>query len=304
MSKEKKQLQNIAFIGLGNMGSPMALNLQKSGYNLTVFDVVPDAVKVLAAAGARGASSIAEAVATADVVMTMLPATDHAKQVYLSEDGVLATAKKGATLVDSSTINADTAKEIAAAAKAKGFEMLDAPVSGGVAGAQAASLTFIVGGSVRTLARVQPILEKMGKNVMHAGDSGAGQIAKICNNMLLGILMIGTSEALNLGVANGLDPKVLSSIISKSSGRNWALEIYNPMPGVMDNVPSARGYSGGFGSQLMAKDLGLAQEAAQAVHAATPLGAAAWQLYQKHINAGNGKLDFSSIFKLVSADSQ
>ena len=294
------KLPPVAFIGLGNMGSPMALNLVKAGYPVTVYDVVPEAVKTLAAAGALPAASIAEAVAKADIVVTMLPATDHAKQVYLDGDGVLAAAKKGALLIDSSTINADVAKEIAKAAKDKGFEMLDAPVSGGVAGAQGASLTFIVGGDAKTLARATPLLEKMGKNVMHAGAAGAGQIAKICNNMLLGILMIGTSEALNLGVANGLDPKILSGIIAKSSGRNWALEIYNPMPGVMDNVPASRGYIGGFGSQLMAKDLGLAQEAANAAHAATPLGAAAWALYQKHIGDGNAKLDFSSIFQMIA----
>lgn len=300
MTDKKPRLQTIAFIGLGNMGSPMALNLAKAGYPLTVYDVVPEAVAKLAEAGATPAASIAEAVAKTDVVITMLPATEHAKQVYLSGDGVIASARKGALLIDSSTINADVAKEIAKAAADKKFDMIDAPVSGGVAGAQSASLTFIVGGDAKTVERARPILEKMGKNVMHAGASGAGQIAKICNNMLLGILMIGTSEALNLGVANGLDPKVLSAIIAKSSGRNWALEIYNPMPGVMENVPSSRGYAGGFGSQLMAKDLGLAQEAAQAAHASTPLGAAAWDLYQKHIGAGNAKLDFSSIFQLIS----
>ncbi len=293
---------NVAFIGLGNMGGPMALNLAKAGYPLTVFDVAPEAVKTLADAGAAPAVGIAEAVAKADVVITMLPATEHAETVYLRPGGVIASAKKGALLIDSSTINADAARRIAKAAKDKGFEMLDAPVSGGVAGAQGASLTFIVGGDKKTLEKAAPLLEKMGKNVMHAGDSGAGQVAKICNNMLLGILMIGTSEALNLGVANGLDPKVLSSIIAKSSGRNWALEIYNPMPGVMDNVPSSRGYAGGFGSQLMAKDLGLAQEAAQAAHASTPLGEAAWKLYQKHIGQGNAKLDFSSIFQLIAKD--
>jgi 3-hydroxyisobutyrate dehydrogenase len=302
MSAKKGPVHDIAFIGLGNMGGPMALNLQKAGYQLTVFDVVPDAVKTLTSAGAKAAPSIAEAVKSAEMVITMLPGTEQSRDVYLKPEGVLAHAKKGALLVDSSTINADAAREIAKTAKDKGFEMLDAPVSGGVAGAQGASLTFIVGGSVATLNKAQPVLEKMGKNVMHAGKSGAGQVAKICNNMLLGILMIGTSEALNLGVANGLDPKVLSSIIAKSSGRNWALEIYNPMPGVMENVPASRGYSGGFGSQLMLKDLGLAQEAAQATHAATPLGAAAWNLYQKHISDGNAKLDFSSIFQTIAKD--
>jgi 3-hydroxyisobutyrate dehydrogenase len=294
----------IAFIGLGNMGAPMALNLLKAGCPLSVYDVVPDAVQKLAAAGAMPAADIATAVAAADIVITMLPATEQAREVYLGPGGVIAHAKKGATLIDCSTINAEAAREIATQAREKGFEMIDAPVSGGVAGAQNAALTFIVGGSVATLHRVQPVLEKMGRNVMHAGPSGAGQVAKICNNMLLGILMIGTSEALNLGAANGLDPKVLSNIIAKSSGRNWALEIYNPMPGVMEDVPAARGYSGGFLSDLMLKDLDLARQAASATHAATPLGQVAWQLYQQHSRAGNGRLDFSSIFRLVSASGE
>jgi len=291
--------KNIAFIGLGNMGGPMALNLVKAGFPLTVFDLMPGAVKTLTDAGAKSAPSVAECVKGADTVITMLPATEHSKKVYLEADGVLAHAKKGALLIDSSTINADGAREIAAAAKVEGFDMIDAPVSGGVAGAQGATLTFIVGGEAAALEKARPVLEKMGKNIMHAGGAGAGQVAKICNNMLLAILMVGTSEALNLGVANGLDPKVISEIIGKSSGRNWTLEVYNPMPGVMENVPASRGYAGGFGTALMLKDLGLAQEAAKAKGAKTPLGAAVTDLYRQHA-AENGKLDFSSIYKMIS----
>lgn len=290
---------NVAFIGLGNMGGPMALNLVKAGYHLTVFDLMPESVKTLTDAGAKAAQSIAACVKDADIVITMLPATEHSKTVYLDKDGVLANAKQGALLVDSSTINADAAREIAKAAKEKGFEMIDAPVSGGVAGAAAATLTFIVGGEATSLEKARPLLEKMGKNIMHAGASGAGQVAKICNNMLLAILMVGTSEALNLGVANGIDPKVISEIIGKSSGRNWVLELYNPMPGVMENVPASRGYTGGFGTALMLKDLGLAQEAAQATKSKTPLGQAVMDLYRQHA-ANNGKLDFSSIYKMIS----
>ncbi|MEZ0261726.1 MAG: 3-hydroxyisobutyrate dehydrogenase [Alphaproteobacteria bacterium] len=293
-------MKKIAFIGLGNMGGPMAVNLLKGGFDLTVYDLSEAALKIMAEAGARPATSIADAVKDAEAVITMLPASEHAKKVYLDKDGVIAHAKKGALLIDSSTINADAAREIAKAASAAGFDMLDAPVSGGVAGAVSAGLTFIVGGEAAVIERARPLFAKMGKNVMHAGTSGAGQVAKICNNMLLGIMMIGTSEALNLGAANGLDPKVLSDIISKSSGRNWALEIYNPMPGVMDNVPASRGYVGGFGTQLMLKDLSLAQEAAQATHAQTPLGEIAWQLYQRHVGEGNAKLDFSSIFQMIA----
>jgi 3-hydroxyisobutyrate dehydrogenase len=292
--------EHIAFIGLGNMGGPMALNLCKAGYTLTVFDVMPDAVKKLTDAGAAAAADIAAAVKDADIVITMLPGNDHVKKVYL-ESGVLAHAKDGALLIDSSTINADVARDVAVAAKQKGFRMIDAPVSGGTAGAAAGTLTFIVGGDAADLESARPLLEKMGKNIFHAGASGAGQMAKICNNMLLAILMIGTSEALNLGLRGGLDPKVLSEIMSKSSGRNWALEVYNPMPGVMENVPAARGYTGGFGTDLMLKDLGLAMEIAGSADVSTPLGTHARDLYKAHSEAGHGKLDFSSILKLVEA---
>jgi 3-hydroxyisobutyrate dehydrogenase len=290
---------HIAFIGLGNMGGPMALNLVRAGCHLTVYDVVPEAVHTLTGAGAAAAASIAEAVRDADVVVTMLPGSDHVKQVYTGPDGVLAAVKAKALLIDCSTISAQVARDVAEAAAAKGFDMIDAPVSGGTAGAAAGTLTFIIGGKEPVVARAMPILEKMGKNFFHAGDYGAGQIAKICNNMLLAVLMIGTSEALNLAVAYGLDPKTISNIISKSSGRNWALEVYNPMPGVMENAPSSRDYSGGFATSLMVKDLGLAQEAARSKQAATPLGSLAQQLYQRHSQAGNGKLDFSSIIRLI-----
>jgi 3-hydroxyisobutyrate dehydrogenase len=291
--------QHIGFIGLGNMGGPMALNLVKAGYTLTVFDVMPDAVKKLTDVGATAAANISDTVKSADIVITMLPGNDHVKKVYLEADGVLAHAKAGALLIDSSTINAQVAKEVASAAKAKNFRMLDAPVSGGTAGAAGGTLTFIIGGDKTDVDTAKPVLEKMGKNFFHAGDSGAGQMAKICNNMLLAIMMIGTSEALNLGVANGLDPKVLSEIMSKSSGRNWVLELYNPMAGVMENAPASRGYTGGFGTDLMLKDLGLAMETAEAMAAATPLGSHARDLYKQHSEAGHGKLDFSSILKLV-----
>ena len=292
--------QHIAFIGLGNMGGPMALNLVKAGYRLSVFDMVPDAVKKLTDAGAAAAEDVATAVKDADIVITMLPGSDHVKTVYLNDAGVLAHVKPGTLLIDSSTINADVSRDVAAQAVQKGCRMIDAPVSGGTAGAAAGTLTFIVGGDAADLDTARPLLEKMGKNIFHAGASGAGQLAKICNNMLLAILMIGTSEALNMGVAGGLDPKVLSEIMSKSSGRNWTLEVYNPMPGVMDNTPASRGYTGGFGTDLMLKDLGLAMEIAATAQSSTPLGAHARDLYKAHSESGNGKLDFSSIMQMIA----
>lgn len=292
--------QRIAFIGLGNMGGPMALNLLKGGFAVTVFDLSASAVARLTEAGATAADSASAAAQQAEVVITMLPAGKHVEAVYLNEGGVLDHAPAGALLIDCSTIAADAARKVAAAAQARGFTMIDAPVSGGVGGAAAGTLTFIVGGSTEALEQARPVLEKMGKNIFHAGDSGAGQVAKICNNMLLGILMAGTSEALVLGVANGLDPKVLSDIIAKSSGRNWATELYNPWPGVMDNVPASREYSGGFGTDLMLKDLGLAEEAAISAKQAIPLGAQARQLYALHSGLGHGGLDFSSIVRLFN----
>ena len=295
-------MQHIAFIGLGHMGAPMAANLLKAGYRLTVFDLVPQSAAALGEIGATVAASAAAALAGAEVVISMLPASPHVEALYLGEDGILGAIPAGALVIDCSTIAPASARKVAAAAQARGLTMIDAPVSGGTAGAAAGTLTFIVGGDDDGLERARPLLEKMGKNIFHAGGHGAGQVAKICNNMLLGVLMAGTAEAVNLGVRNGLDPKVLSDIIAKSSGRNWATELYNPWPGVMDNVPAARGYSGGFGTDLMLKDLGLAEEAALAARAAIPLGAAARQLYALHSGQGKGGLDFSSIVQLLTGE--
>lgn len=294
-------MTHIAFIGLGNMGGPMALNLRKAGHELSVFDLSATAVQALTAAGARAAPSAAEAAAQAEVVITMLPAGKHVRSVYLGEGGLLAVVRPGTLLIDSSTIDAATAIAVAEAAADRGLAMLDAPVSGGTAGAQAGTLTFIVGGQAAALERARPVLEAMGQNIFHAGASGAGQVAKIANNMLLAIHMVGTAEALNLGVAHGLDPAVLSEIMLKSSGRNWSLEVYNPWPGVQPGSAATRGYSGGFGTDLMLKDLGLSQEAALAIGSATPLGALAQQLYRLHSDAGHGALDFSSIVQTLGS---
>ncbi|MCX6022468.1 MAG: 3-hydroxyisobutyrate dehydrogenase [Chloroflexi bacterium] len=294
-------MTQIAFLGLGNMGAPMSLNLMKAGHSLTVFDIVPSAVERIVAVGAQAAPTAAAAVQNADVVISMLPASLHVEDLYLGAGQVLANAKAGALLIECSTIATQTAVAVGQAAAARGFEMIDAPVSGGTAGATDGTLTFMVGGPATALERARPLLEKMGRNIFHAGGSGAGQTAKACNNMLLAIHMIGTAEALNLGVSLGLDPKVLAEIMGKSSGRNWSLEVYNPYPGLMENAPASRGYQGGFGVDLMLKDLGLAMEAALAGKAPTPLGAAARNLYHLHSLNGNGRLDFSSIIKMLQA---
>ena len=293
---------HIAFIGLGNMGGPMALNLQKAGHEVHAFDLSASACEKFAAEGLNIAQDATAAVQGADVVISMLPASQHVEALYLDQGdapGLLASIPKGALLIDSSTIAAATSQKVARAAEAAGIDCIDAPVSGGTGGAIAGTLTFIVGGGSAALERARPVLEKMGANIFHAGDAGAGQTAKICNNMLLGILMAGTSEALALGEANGLDPKVLSEIMRRSSGGNWALEKYNPFPGVQDNVPSSKGYAGGFGTDLMLKDLGLAQENANTVRASTPLGGLARSLYAAHSLAGHGAMDFSSILKML-----
>lgn len=288
----------VAFLGLGNMGLPMAVNLVKAGHQVAGFDLVQAQLDAFKAAGGVPSSSASDAVIGAEVIISMLPASRHVEALYLGDSGLLATANPQALLIDCSTISPKVSQAVAAAAKSKGFAMIDAPVSGGTAGAQAGTLTFMVGGEAVDLERARPLLEKMGKNIFHAGASGSGQTVKVCNNMLLGIQMLGTSEALRLGVANGMDPKVLSDIMSKSSGRNWALELYNPCPGVMENVPSSKGYAGGFGVDLMLKDLGLATENAGDLEASVPLGELSRQLYETHSKAGNGQLDFSSVFNL------
>ncbi|CAM3571191.1 3-hydroxyisobutyrate dehydrogenase [Psychrobacter glaciei] len=285
---------NIAFIGLGNMGAPMAENLLKAGYTLSVYDLSEDATQRLQQAGASVADSPKDAANNAQVVISMLPAGKHVHSVYLGDSGLLANLPKGTLVIDSSTIAAADARTVAEAASELGIDFLDAPVSGGTGGAIAGSLTFIVGGSADAFAKAEPILAVMGKNIFHAGDHGAGQVAKICNNMLLGILMAGTAEAINLGVKNGLDPKVLSDIMLQSSGRNWTLEVYNPYPQVMENVPSSNGYQGGFMSKLMQKDLNLAMQTAQDTNVETPMGAKATELYEAH-TVENGDRDFSSI---------
>lgn len=291
-------MTTIAFIGLGHMGLPMARNLLKAGFALRVFDLLQSAVDSLAAEGATPAASAAEAVTGAGVVVSMLPASRHVEGLYLGDNGLMAQIAPGSLVLECSTIAPESARKVHAAASACGIAMLDAPVSGGTAGAAAGTLTFMVGGDAAVLERARPVLSAMGKNLFHAGPDGAGQVAKVCNNQLLAVQMIGTAEALALGVANGLDAATLAEIMRQSSGGNWVLEKYNPWPGVMENAPASQGYSGGFMSQLMAKDLGLAQEAAQLTASSTPMGALALQLYRLLLKQGHGELDFSVVQKL------
>ncbi len=291
-------MTQIAFIGLGHMGLPMARNLLNAGHSLSVFDLVASAVDELAAQGARAASSAADAVSAAEVVISMLPASRHVEGLYLGDAGLLSVIAPGSLVLECSTIAPEAARKVHQAAAARGIALLDAPVSGGTAGAAAGTLTFMVGGDAATLERARPILAGMGKSILHAGPAGAGQVAKVCNNQLLAVHMIGTAEAMALGVANGLEPATLAEIMRQSSGGNWSLEKYNPWPGVMPNAPASHGYSGGFMAELMAKDLGLAQEAAQATASSTPMGALALQLYRLLLKQGQGKLDFSAVQKL------
>lgn len=292
----------IGFIGLGNMGSPMANNLLKAGHELFVFDLVQASVKKLLDQhpGKVRALSAPKEVAAAglDLIITMLPAAVHVKSVYLGPDGVLANVSTQTALIDSSTIDPQTAREVAAVAAAQGNVMLDAPVSGGTGGAEAGTLTFMVGGDEAEFTRYKNIFNAMGKNIVYCGGSGNGQVAKVANNMLLGISMIGTAEAMSLGVSLGMEPKVLAGIINTSSGRCWSSDTYNPFPGVLENVPASRGYTGGFGSDLMLKDLGLAAEAAKLAKQPIPLGSLAQQIYQTFSLQGNGGLDFSAIINL------
>lgn len=291
-------MTQIAFIGLGHMGLPMARNLLNAGHSLSVFDLVASAVDELAAQGARAASSAADAVSAAEVVISMLPASRHVEGLYLGDAGLLSAIAPGSLVLECSTIAPEAARKVHLAAAARGIALLDAPVSGGTAGAAAGTLTFMVGGAAATLERARPILAGMGKNIFHAGPAGAGQVAKVCNNQLLAVHMIGTAEAMALGVANGLDPATLAEIMRQSSGGNWSLEKYNPWPGVMPNAPASKDYRDGFAAELMAKDLGLAQEAAQATASSTPMGALALQLYRLLLKQGQGKLDFSAVQKL------
>jgi 3-hydroxyisobutyrate dehydrogenase len=289
----------IGFIGLGNMGGPMARNLLKAGHRLKAFDLSAKSLEAAAAAGAAAAKSAAEAARGVEIVVTMLPAAQHVRQVYLGEGGAIAEAAPGTLLIDSSTIDVETARAVAQAAKAKGLQMLDAPVSGGTGGAEAGTLTFMVGGEDAAFARAEPVLKAMGKTIVHAGAAGAGQAAKICNNMILGASMIVVGEAFVLAEKLGLDKQKLFDISSKSSGQCWSMTSYCPVPGPVPASPANRDYKPGFTAEMMLKDLKLAQQAAQSAGAATPIGAAAAALYGLYCAQGQGGADFSGIIRLI-----
>lgn len=290
----------IAFIGLGNMGIGMAKNLAKAGHEVRALDISKDAVARAVEAGCVGAANMKDAVATADVVVTMLPAGKHVRLVYGDTDGVFEHAKKGALFIDSSTIDVDSARHVIAQAYAQGFEMIDAPVSGGVGGAAAGTLTFMCGGTAGAFAKAKEALGIMGANVFHAGDAGNGQVAKICNNMLLGIHMVGTCEAFNLAEKLGLDAQTFFDISKTASGQNWSMTSYCPAPGPVPSAPSNKDYAPGFSAAMMLKDLRLAQEASTSARASTPLGTQAEALYSLMEAAGKDELDFSSVMKLIN----
>ena len=296
-------MANIAFLGLGNMGGPMAKNLIAAGHTLTVFDLVEEACAALAAAGADVAASAAEAAEGADVVISMLPAGRHVAATFLGDEGLLARVGKDTLILDASTIDAVTARQVGEAAAALGIDFMDTPVSGGVAAAAAGTLAFMCGGSESAFARARPILEGMGsaEKIFHAGPAGAGQVAKAANNMLLAIHMIGTCEALAMGEAHGLHPAVLSEIMKASSGNNWTLQVYNPWPDVMPGVPSSNGYKPGFMVDLMVKDLGLACEVAEACELDNQMGKQALASFSAHQQSGQGSQDFSSILEWVKS---
>lgn len=295
-------MAQIAFIGLGNMGSGMAANLVKAGHAVRAFDLNPDAVAKLVDQGAKAAASVPGAVTGADVVVTMLPAGPHVKSVYLGEDGVLANTHDKAVLIDCSTIDVATAREVAEAVTAKGVAFVDAPVSGGVAAAEAGTLTFMVGGPDTVFECAEAILQAMGKAVIHAGDHGAGQAAKICNNMMLAIHMIGTCEAMNMALGLGLDPQRFYDIASKASGQSWSLTGYCPVPGPVPAAPSNRDYQPGFAAPMMLKDLKLAMGTAQALGANTPMGAQAQDIYERFVAEGGEDMDFSGVIKWLRGD--
>ena len=297
---EGRAMARIGFIGLGNMGAPMAANLVKAGHQVTGYDLVPAARAKLAASGGQVAASAHEAAGAGDIVITMLPAGPEVRAVWLGEAGLIADARQGSLLIDCSTIDVGTARQVAAAAAEAGFDMLDAPVSGGVAGAEAASLTIMVGGEESAFERARPVLAAMGRTIVHAGPAGNGQAAKICNNMILGASMIAVCEGFALAERLGLEAQTLFDIASKSSSQCWAMTSYCPVPGPVPSSPANRDYAPGFTAAMMLKDLRLAQQAAGATAAATPLGAAAANLFQLFVDTGTGGYDFSAIYRFLS----
>uniref|UniRef100_UPI00358E76AE 3-hydroxyisobutyrate dehydrogenase, mitochondrial-like isoform X1 n=1 Tax=Myxine glutinosa TaxID=7769 RepID=UPI00358E76AE len=289
----------VGFVGLGNMGKPMAQNLLKNGYPVVATDIFPDACKELQDSGAQIMDSPVEVAERTDRIITMLPSSPNVIDVFTGPTGILKKVKKGSLLIDSSTIDPMVSKEMAKAAEREGAVFMDAPVSGGVGAARSAKLTFMVGGLKDEFHAAKELLACMGATVLYCGEVGTGQAAKICNNMLLGISMIGTAETMNLGIRLGLDPKLLAQVLNTSSGRCWSSDTYNPVPGVMQGVPSDNNYQGGFVTSLMAKDFGLAQDAATATKSPVFLGSVAHQMYRIMCSRGYSLKDFSSVFQFL-----
>jgi 3-hydroxyisobutyrate dehydrogenase len=296
-------MATIGFIGLGNMGGPMARNLIRAGHHLRVFDIVPEAVARTIPFGAEPATDVASAARGVEVFITMLPAGEQMREVYLADDGAIASASPGTLLIDSSTIDVATAREVATVAETAGFDMIDAPVSGGVAGAEAATLSFMVGGSEAAFAAAEPVLRVMGKTVVHAGATGNGQVAKICNNLILGVSMAAVCEAFVLAERLGLPAQTLFDIVSQSSGQCWSLTSYCPVPGPVPASPANHDYRPGFSAAMMLKDLRLAESAAANVDAVTELATHAAALYADFVAADGRDIDFSGIIKMIRARS-
>ena len=295
-------MAKIGFVGLGNMGGPMAANLVRAGHEVKVFDLSTEAVKAAVDVGATASTSLADVAGNVDAIVTVLPAGKHVLSVYDGAEGLLAHAAPGTLMIDSSTIEVDDARKAAALAKEKGMRAVDAPISGGVAGATAGTLTFMVGGEADAFAAAEPILQAMGSNIIHAGDSGAGQAAKICNNMILGVSMIAVSEAFMLAKRLGVDAQKLFDISSKASGQCWSLTSYCPVPGPVPTSPANKDYQAGFAVDMMLKDLKLAQQASASANATTPMGALAESLYAMYSAGGNGGRDFSAIIKMLDGE--
>ena len=292
-------MAEITFIGLGNMGLPMAMNLLKNGHSVTGFDLAEDQVKILTNAGGKSTSDINKTIQTSDAVITMLPSGKIVKSIFFGDNGIINNAPKNLLLIDSSTIDVETAREVSKEAISKNLRIVDAPVSGGVGGAQAGTLTFMVGGEKESFVSAKEFLDIMGGNIIYAGLSGNGQAAKICNNMLLGISMIGTAEAFNLAENLGLDAQTFFDISSTASGQCWSMTSYCPVPGPVPSSPANNDYKPGFSSALMLKDLRLSQEAASMTTSATPLGANATSIYEEIENLGQANIDFSGVIKLL-----
>ena len=291
-------MSRIGFIGLGNMGGPMVRNLIRAGHSLKVFDLSEEAINFAVQSGAVASKSVKEAASGVDFVITMLPVGTNVKEVFMN-DGVIAAADEETIMIDSSTIDVETAQATYAAAKAAGFDMIDAPVSGGVTGADAGTLTFMCGGDKKTFEKAKPILQGMGKNIIHCGNAGLGQVTKICNNMLAGINALAAAEVMVMGERLGVSPETLYNVISTSTGRSYIFENSNPMPGVSATSPANNNFKPGFMAKLMLKDLRLSQAAAQSASTSTPLGAVATASFQQLIENGFGDYDTSSIIKVI-----